>query len=213
VTRFFRDPLSGLTHCIGILLAIGGLAALLNRGGQPLTTEQTVSFTIFGVAMILLYTFSTLYHWLPVSGKTLETFRKLDHIMIFIFIAATYTPVCLVVLKGAWGWTILGSVWSIALAGLFIKIFWLNAPRFVSTAIYLLMGWFIVVGIYPLSQAMPAGALFWLAAGGFFYTLGAVIYAFKKPNPFPGVFAFHELFHIFVMLGSFSHFWMIYRYV
>jgi len=211
--RRLRDPLSGLTHFIGILLAVTGLVLLLTRTGQPLTAEQIISFSIFGSAMILLYTFSTLYHWLPVSGKTLELFRKLDHIMIFIFIAATYTPVCLVTLHGVWGWTILGSVWAIALAGLFIKIFWLNAPRVLYTAIYLLMGWFIMIGIYPLAQAMSSNGLNWLAAGGLFYTVGAVIYALKKPNPFPGVFAFHELFHVFVMLGSFSHFWLMYRYV
>ncbi len=211
--RRLRDPLSGLTHFIGILLAVTGLVLLLTRTGQPLTAEQIISFSIFGSAMILLYTFSTLYHWLPVSGKTLELFRKLDHIMIFIFIAATYTPVCLVTLNGVWGWTILGSVWAIALAGLFIKIFWLNAPRVLYTAIYLLMGWFIMIGIYPLAQAMSSNGLNWLAAGGLFYTVGAVIYALKKPNPFPGVFAFHELFHVFVMLGSFSHFWLMYRYV
>ncbi|MCD4692606.1 MAG: hemolysin III family protein, partial [Calditrichales bacterium] len=134
----FRDPISGLTHFFGILLAIVGLIALLSRTYGPFTVWHTVSFSIFGGAMIFLYTFSTLYHWLPVSGKTLEVFRKIDHIMIFVFIAASYTPICLVTLRGGWGWSIFGSVWGLTILGFFLKIFWLNAPRFLYTLVYLL---------------------------------------------------------------------------
>ncbi len=209
----FRDPISGLTHFIAALLAVGALVALLTRKTEPVTIWHTISFSIYGISMILLYTFSTLYHWLPLSGKKLEVFRKIDHIMIFIFTAGTYTPVCLITLHGPWGWTILGIIWATAIGGFFLKIFWLAAPRLLYTGIYLLMGWIVVIALWPLSKAMPLGGLIWMAIGGFFYTVGAVIYAYKKPNFWPGVFGFHELFHIFIMLGSFSHFLMIYYYV
>lgn len=208
-----RDPVSGLTHFIGILLAIIGLIALLIRANGPFTVWHAVSFSIFGGAMILLYTFSTLYHWLPLSGKSLKVFRKIDHIMIFVFIAASYTPVCLITLRGAWGWSIFGSVWGLTIAGFFLKIFWLNAPRFLYTLIYLFMGWIIIIAIWPLINMMVPLGLLWMVTGGLFYTIGATIYAAKKPDPWPKIFGFHEIFHLFIMFGSFSHYWMIYHYV
>ncbi len=209
----FREPMNGLTHFIGIIFGITALAMLLTRNLPPLTINHVVSFSIFGSAMILLYTFSTLYHWLNAKESTLKTLRKIDHIMIFIFIAATYTPVCLVTLGGGWGWSMFGTVWGVTLAGFFLKLFWLNAPRWLYTGIYLMMGWVIVIGIWPLVQALAFGGLMWLAAGGVFYSIGAVIYGIKKPNPWPGFFGFHEIFHLFVLAGSFSHFWLMYRYV
>lgn len=208
-----REPMSGFTHFLGIILAIIVLITLLNRGEAPLSGWHIFSFAIYGVAMMLLYTVSTLYHWLPLTGKPLELFRKIDHIMIFVFIAASYSPICLITLRGPWGWTILGIVWVLAIAGFFLKIFWLHAPRVLYTALYVLLGWIIVVAIWPLMGRMPSAALLWMAIGGFFYTTGAVIYAFKKPDPWPNRFGFHEIFHIFILLGSLSHFWMIYRYV
>ncbi len=208
-----REPMSGLTHFVGIIFAIVGLVILLTRQTNPLTVAYLISFSIFGGAMILLYTFSTLYHWLPLSEKGLRVLRKIDHIMIFVFIAATYTPVCLLVLPGPWGYSILASVWGLTLLGLFSKIFWIEAPRYLYTGTYLLMGWIIVIGIWPLLQVMDSGGLFWMSLGGLFYTIGAVIYAFKKPDPWPRVVGFHEIFHGFVLLGSFSHFWLMYQYV
>ncbi len=205
--------MNGLTHFVGILLAIVALVALLTRAGSSLTIWHTVSFSIFGSGMILLYMASTLYHWLPLSEIKLEVFRKIDHVMIFVFIAASYTPICLVTLRGGWGWAMFGVVWAITIAGLFLKIFWMNVPRKLYTAIYLVMGWIIVIGIWPLSQAIELMGLAWLFLGGLFYTIGAMIYAFKKPNPIPGVFGFHEIFHVFIMLGSFSHFWMFYKFI
>jgi len=209
----FREPMNGLTHFIGALFSLLAIYLLLSRPFGGSSTLHTVSFLIFGISMLLLYTFSTLYHWLPLSDKKLEVLRKIDHIMIFIFIAATYTPICLIVMGDAWGWSIFGTAWLVALIGLFIKIFWLNAPRVLYTGIYLLMGWIIVVGIWPLIQAFSKEGVTWLAVGGLSYSVGAVVYAFKKPDPWPGFFGFHEIFHIFVMLGSFSHFIMIYYYV
>jgi len=209
----FKDPMSGLTHFIGALLSIAALVLLLIRSSLPFTASHAVSFSIFGSAMILLYTFSTLYHWLPLKEKASEILRKIDHIMIFVFIAATYTPICLVTLGGGWGWSMFGSVWGLTIAGFVLKIFWLNAPRWLYTAIYLLMGWIIIIGIWPLVQSLAFGGLMWLVAGGLFYSVGAVIYGFKKPDPWPEFFGFHEIFHVFVMLGSFSHFCLMYFYV
>ncbi len=208
-----QDPMSGLTHFVGIILAAFGLIVLLTRTTGPFTIRHAVGFSVFGGAMVLLYTCSTLYHWAPVAGPRRELLRRLDHMMIFIFIAASYTPVCLVTLRGAWGWSILGTVWGIALAGLVMKVFWLEAPRWAYTLIYVLMGWVIVVGIWPLSQALALPGLVWMALGGLFYTVGAGIYAVKKPDPWPRFFGFHEIFHVFVMMGSLAHFWMTYRYI
>ena len=213
MVKSFRDPISGLTHFIGIILSVIGTIALLTRNDGMFTVYHTASFFIFGFSMTLLYTISTLYHWLPLSENKLIIFRKIDHIMIFVFIAASYTPVCLITLRESWGWVILGIVWGLTLAGFFLKLFWLKASRFLYTSIYLLMGWIIIAAILPLSKVMPSQGLLWLALGGVFYSAGAVIYAIKKPDPLPNVFGFHEIFHLFIMAGSFSIFWMIYKYV
>jgi hemolysin III len=205
--------MNGLTHFAGVLFAPFALYLLINNPNTEHSTVYIVSVTIFSVAMFLLYTFSTLYHWIPLDDKKLEIMRKIDHIMIFVFISATYTPICLIILGGTWGWSIFATVWGLTFIGLFLKIFWLDAPRILYTSIYLLMGWIIVVGIWPLYQAFSSQGLFWLAMGGIFYSIGAVVYALKKPDPWPGVFGFHEIFHIFVLLGSLSHFIMIYYYV
>lgn len=209
----FREPVNGLTHFIGFLLAIVGLVLLLIRPETSFVLMYRIVFAVFGGAMILLYAFSTLYHWLPLSEKQLQIFRKIDHIMIFIFISATYTPVCLITLKGAWGWSIFAGVWGLTLAGFFLKLFWLNAPRKLYTSIYVFMGWIIVVGIWPLSQNMLQMGILWMIAGGITYSCGAFIYAMKRPNPWPNYFGFHEIFHLFILTGSFFHFWMIYNYV
>ena len=209
----FRDPLSGLTHCIGALLAVTGLVLLVCKAASPAKPWHIVSFSIFGSGMVLLYTASTLYHWLPLTDRGIACFRKIDHMMIFVLIAATYTPVCLVPLRGGWGWSIFGSVWGLAVTGMFLKLFWIGAPRWLSTSIYLAMGWMAVVGVWPLIQKLQAGALLWLLVGGVFYTVGAVIYGVKKPNPWPPHIGFHEIFHVFVVLGTLSHFWVMYRYI
>lgn len=133
--------------------------------------------------------------------------------MIFISIASSYTPICILVLRSTLGWSLLILVWLVALGGSTIKIFWMNAPRWLSTFIYLLMGWLVVLVIYPLILALQTEALLWLILEAVFYTIGAVIYALKKPNPYPGILGFHEIFHLFVLLGGFSHFILVYKYV
>ncbi len=154
-----------------------------------------------------------MYHLLPLSPKGISILRRIDHIMIFILIAGTYTPVCLVPLRGVWGWSLFGVIWGIAIAGIFLKIFWMNSPRWLYTLVYLTMGWLVIIAMYPLIRAIPLGGVIWLAAGGLCYSVGAVIYALKRPDVVPGIFGFHELWHILVMAGSFCHFWAMLRYV
>jgi len=208
-----REPMNGFTHFIGIVLSIIGTIFLINSSLNPYNLNHLIAFSIFGLGLILLYSTSTLYHWLKLSDDGILRMRKADHIMIFINIAATYTPVCMIALKDNLGWTLLFIIWSIALAGILIKIFWIHAPRWLSTTIYVLMGWMAIVVIFPLIEVLQLQALVWLFIGGVFFTTGAIIYALKKPDPYPGILGFHEIFHLFVLLGSFSHFWMIYKYI
>lgn len=198
-----KDPASALTHLVGALLSVVGLVTLIMRSQG---VWETVSFTIFGVSLIALYTASTLYHALTLPAKATLAMRKVDHIMIFLLIAGTYTPFCLVPLRGAWGWSLFGAIWGCAVAGLVVKLFWMTAPRWLYTGFYVLMGWLIIIAIYPLAKPVTVSSLVWLVAGGVLYTVGAVFYALKRPNPWPGVFGFHEIWHLFVMAGSIAHF-------
>ena len=208
-----RDPMNGLSHFIGALLAVCALTVLVVDASIPAKAWHIVSFSIFGAGLVLLYTASTLYHWLPLSDRGVQLMRRIDHIMIFVLIAATYTPICLIPIRGGWGWSLFGCVWGFALGGIILKIFWMGAPRWLSTSLYLAMGWMAVIGIWPLVKAMPLGALIWLVMGGLFYSLGAVIYALKRPNPWPKLLGFHGIFHILVIMGSASHFWLMYGYI
>ncbi len=207
-----RDPISGLTHFTAILLAVAGLVLLICKSCGPAKPWHITTFSIFGAAMVLLYISSTLYHWLNLSEKGIRRLRTIDHSMIFIFIAATYTPVCLISLRNGWGWTIFGCAWGLAAAGVFIKLFFKNVHRWFSTLLYILMGWLVLLGISPLLHVLTPEAFIWLLSGGLIYTFGALIYATKQPDPWPGIFGFHEIFHIFVMAGSFFHFWFFFKY-
>ncbi len=159
--KILRDPMSGLTHFVGFGLAIWALVMMLLRPYNSAISYTSLS--IFGAGMILLYLFSTLYHWLPLREKGVRVFRKIDHIMIFVFIAATYTPICLLTLRGAWGWSLFGVCWGLVVAGVFLKIFWLSAPRWLYTGIYLGMGWIVVLVSRPILHNMPTGGLYLLA--------------------------------------------------
>jgi hemolysin III len=213
MTYELKDPVSGLTHMIGAALAIPGLVVLVYSAALYATTWHIVSFAIFGASLILLYTASSVYHSLSLSKRITEILRRIDHMMIYILIAGSYTPICLVPLRGPWGWSIFGTILGIAVLGIVMKIFWMNAPSWLYTLFYVGMGWLAVIAIPPLVRSMPAGGIAWLLIGGVFYTVGAVIYALKRPNPIPGRFGFHEIFHLFVLAGSASHFWLMYRYV
>lgn len=213
-----KDPVSGLTHLVGAIASIVGLIFLILfavKYGEG--AYDVVSFTIFGVGLILLYSASSIYHLCNVGEKATTVLRKLDHIMIYILIAATYTPIALGPLRGGWGWSIFGVVWGLAILGLFLTIFWLKAPRWLTTGIYLAMGWIVIIAVYPMITTFASlnylGSLLWLLAGGIFYTVGAVIYGLKWPHFKNKYFGFHELFHIFIMLGSLCHYWFIIRYI
>lgn len=212
-----RDPFSGLTHCIAAGLSLIGLVILIVFASIWGNAYHIVSFTIFGTALVLLYLFSTLYHWLNISEKGISVFRKFDHIMIYILIAASYTPICLVPLRGPWGWTIFGIVWGFALLGTILSAVWIKAPRGITTAIYLFMGWTVIIAMYPLLIAFRnAGLLYslwWLVAGGVFYTIGGILYGFKLPKKSFKGWGFHEIFHVCVILGSACHYWFILHYV
>jgi hemolysin III len=208
-----REPANGLTHLVGAVLSVAALVVLLWLAISARDARRLVAFTIFGVSQIALFTASTLYHSLPLAPAGIARLRRIDHMMVFVLIAGTYTPICLVALRGGWGWSLFGVVWGIALCGLIIKTRWMHAPKWLSTALYLAMGWAVVVAAPVLFDRLPVGAVAWLLAGGIIYSIGAVIYALKRPNPFPGIFEAHALWHLFVLAGSACFFWMIVQYV
>jgi len=202
-----------LTHLVGVVLSVIALGVLMWLAIGAGDAQQLVAFAIFGLSQIALFAASTLYHSLPLGPAGIARLRRIDHMMVFVLIAGTYTPICLVALRGGWGWSLFGIVWGIALAGLVIKMRWMHAPKWLSTALYLAMGWAVIVAAPVLFDRLPTAAVGWLLAGGVIYSVGAVIYALKRPNLIPGVFDAHALWHIFVLAGSACFFWMIVRYV
>lgn len=181
----FRDPISGLTHFIGALLAVAGTVLFIVETTTPFKPWHFSSLLTFGIGLILLYTASTLYHWLPLSENGIRQLKRIDHIMIFVLIASSYTPICLIAMRDNWGWPLFIAVWSIAFVGIFLKIFWLNAPRWFSTILYLAMGWTVVIAIYPLYMSVPGKALLWIAMGGCFIRLGGLSMVLKSRIPGP----------------------------
>ena len=210
--RFFREPASGFSHLAGAVLSVAALISLLWVAISNRDVWQIASFSIFGASMILLYSASATYHLVNASENVVRILQKIDHSMIFILIAGTYTPICLTMLRGALGYRLLALIWSCAAAGIAMKMFFFNIPRLLYTGIYLIMGWIAVFVIVPLYRAGGPLPLLWLLAGGLMYTAGGVIYALKKPDIFPGWLGFHEIFHIFVILGSAAHYVMILRF-
>ena len=206
----FKDPVSGFTHLAGALLALAGTLVLVVPAFRQGETVKAVSFLIFGLSLILLYSASATYHLLRLDDKGNRVLRRIDHMMIYILITGTYTPICLVALRGAWGWSLLSVIGGLAVSGIILTLFVLNKPRWVTVSIYITMGWMALAAFVPLVKALPLGGVVWIVMGGVFYTVGAVIYARKKPDPFPGVFGFHEIWHLFVMAGSMSHYWVMY---
>lgn len=209
-----RDPGSAWTHFIGFLAIIPCFIALLLRAKAEAGQFEVAAFAIFGISLLLLYGASTIYHTLCLPPEQVQVLRRIDHMMIFVLIAGTYTPICLISLRGVWGWTLLSLIWGIALLGILLKIFWLHAPRWLSTLIYVVMGWLAVVAFVPLERAVSWQGIGVLLAGGIAYTIGAVIYATKKPNlPNWKYFGFHEIFHVFVMVGSAFHIAFMFAFV
>ena len=208
-TRFFREPVSGFTHMAGALFAIVALCILSAQAAVHGDIWQWVSFPVFGATMLLMFSTSALYHLAHGSDELITWLKRIDHMAIFLMIAGTYTPICLVPLNGTLGWSLFAGVWAFAVAGIALKLFWIDAPRWLSTVIYLGMGWLVIFAIEPAAERIPPHVLWWIVAGGLFYTVGAVIYALKWPDPWPTVFGFHEIWHVFVMAGVFCHFWAI----
>lgn len=201
-----REPVNGLTHLFGAALAVVGLVALVIDAGDEL---RTTAFAVYGASLVLLYLASSAYHLLPLAPPGVARLRRIDHLMVFVLIAGTYTPVALLALPGAWGWSLFGLTWGFAVLGFVAAYAWLDAPRWVTTGLSLGAGWVGVIALVPLGRALPALGTAWLLAGGVFYSAGAVIYARKRPDPWPGRFGFHEIWHLFVMAGSACHYAMM----
>ncbi|MDQ5827404.1 MAG: hemolysin III family protein [Chloroflexota bacterium] len=190
-----------------------GVVVLLVKAANAGRVDQIVAFGIFGLSLTALYSASTLYHLLPLSPAGVARLRRVDHMMIFVLIAGTYTPFCLLALDGAWRVGLLSVFWSLAMCGVLFKLFWMGASRWLSVALYMGMGWVAVIAAPALFQAVPPGGMAWVLGGGLVYSLGAIVYGLRRPNPWPGVFGFHELWHLFVVVGSACHFWAVLRYV
>ena len=210
-----REPGSAITHFIAMMMAVFAAVPLLVKAGIQSGWENFLAMAIFMGSMILLYGASATYHSVDLTGRSLRIFRKLDHMMIFVLIAGSYTPVCLIVLGGKLGYTLLALVWSIAAVGMLVKACWITCPKWFSSVIYIAMGWVCVLVFGPLLKTLSAPAFLWLLAGGIIYTVGGVIYALKLPifNAKHKFFGSHEVFHLFVMGGSVCHFIFMYLYV
>lgn len=211
---YIREPINGFTHLGGAILSFVGLLALVIK--TSLTSASTVDITaviVFGISLILLYSASATYHMVIASEKVISFLRKIDHSMIFILIAGSYTPYCLIALNGTKGWTLFLVIAAIAICGVLFKMIWFNCPRWISTSIYVGMGWMSLIMIKPLYESMPVEGVLLLVLGGIFYTIGAVIYGVKpKALDFKHL-GYHEIFHIFILLGTLCHFLSVFKFV
>lgn len=210
-----KDPGSAITHFIGMLMAMFASTPLLIKAAREPDKIHLISLSIFIISMILLYGASSVYHSFDLSEKVNRRLKKLDHMMIFVLIAGTYTPICLIVLGGRTGMTLLALVWGIAIAGIFIKGFWITCPKWFSSILYIAMGWICVLAFTQIINTLPKAAFLWLLVGGIIYTIGGIIYALKLPifNSKHKNFGSHEIFHLFVMGGSLCHFILMYQFI
>ncbi len=210
-----KDPGSAITHFIGMIMAVIAAVPLMIKAFREPSVLYPVAVGIYAASLILLYAASTTYHTFDRSDRVNTILKKIDHIMISVLIAGTYTPLCLLVLKGRTGILLLTIVWAIAILAILIKLFWVYCPKWVSSVLYIGMGWTCLLALPQLIETLSAGAFFWLLAGGIIYTAGGVIYALKLPvfNSRHTAFGSHEIFHLFVMAGSICHFIVIYTYV
>lgn len=210
-----KDPGSAITHGIAMLLAVAGAAPLLVKAARQPDTIHITALSIFILTMILLYAASTIYHSVNSTEKVNRRLRKVDHMMIFVMIAGSYTPVCLVALHNRTGYILCALVWGIAILGITLKALWITCPKWVSSVLYIGMGWLCVLAFVPIFHALPRAGFEWLLAGGIIYTIGGIIYALKLPifNSKHKNFGSHEIFHVFIMLGSACHFVVMYFFV
>ena len=203
--RHLREPFSGLSHLFGALLSLAAIPYMLVNTPDERFGSYLASYLVFGISMFLMFGSSAVYHLMEISEAGIRALKRVDHMAIYVMIAGSYTPYCLIGLEGSQGWWMFGIVWGIALVGILKKIFWLHAPRWFSTLLYLGMGWISMFVYEPLSESLSDGAINWLIAGGISYSVGAVVYATKWPNISKG-FGFHELWHVFVLGGAACHF-------
>ncbi len=203
---YHGERFNSITHLVGAALALAGLIVLVVFASLQGDPWKIVSFSVYGASLFLLYTLSTLYHSL--RGRAKDLFRKLDHVAIYLLIAGTYTPFTLVTLNGAWGWSLFGVIWGLAITGIIVDVLHKKGARAIQMAIYLLMGWLILVAMYPLVQALPGAAIALLVLGGMFYTGGIVFYALDARMKHA-----HGIWHLFVLAGSVSHYLAILLYV
>ncbi len=210
-----KDPGSAITHGIAALLAVFAAAPLLIKAAREPDTLHVIALGIFILTMIFLYTASTIYHSVDSTEKVNRRLRKMDHMMISVMIAGSYTPVCLIVLHGKLGYMLCATVWSVAIAGILLKAFWITCPKWVSSVLYIGMGWLCVLAFVPIFRSLPRAGFGWLLAGGIIYTIGGIIYGLKLPvfNANHKNFGSHEIFHVFIMLGSACHFIVMYFFV
>lgn len=200
----FRDPISGLTHLGGAVLGFFGLVILL-----IINWENWLAFTanlIYGITLVLMFSASASYHMVKAGPTSLQRLRKFDHSAIYLLIAGSYTPMCLITFEGFWSWGMLTIIWLMAVAGVIVKLFVINAPRWVTAGVYLVMGWISIFAVQEMLRSLSLFSLSFMIVGGLFYSIGAIVYIRKKPDPLPGIFGFHEIWHIFVLLGAFAHF-------
>ena len=214
VARTPGEMFNVVTHFAGFVLGVAALVALVVLAA-PRGALHVVALSVYGASLCLLYMGSTLYHFLAWIGAPRATavFQRLDHCVIYVLIAGSYTPICLVVLRGGWGWSLFGTIWGLALIGILLRVIIRKTDNPFTYSLYGIMGWLALVAFVPLVRALPAQALALLAGGGLAYTAGAILLALKAPRLWPGVFGYHELWHLFVLAGSVLHFLMIYAYV
>jgi hemolysin III len=199
-----REPVNGLTHLGGAIAAFFGLIALLIVGWGG--TAKVVSVLVYGLSLVAMFSASAAYHLAKVKPTVLQTLRKFDHSAIFLLIAGTYTPFCVNAFTGFFRWGLLAIIWAIAVIGIVVKVFYVKAPRWLNVVVYIVMGWLCISAVGQMSSALSVSAIVWLIIGGVIYTLGAVVYATKFMNFWPGKFGFHEVWHIFVLLAAMAHY-------
>lgn len=205
-----KDPFCSLSHWIGAGLSLAALIVLLYQANGSILAS--VAFLIYGLSLLTLYTSSALYHSLQVSPHATRKLQRLDHSAIFVLIAGTYTPVCLIPLKGAWGYSLLAAQCALLIVGISISLA-RRAPEWPRFVLYLLMGWMVLAALGPLRAVMPPAGFLWLLAGGIAYSVGAAVFATDKPHLWPGKFSAHDLWHVFVLAGSACHFVVMLRFV
>lgn len=208
-----KEPGNTITHLIGAVLSVVGLVFMIYQALKAGSGYYLAGAIVFGASLIALYSASTIYHWIPGSERLTKALRKVDHAMIYVLIAGTYTPICLITLKGTLGTILLVLVWTLAVAGIFLKLLWMNAPRWLYTGCYLFLGWLAVFFIWPIYKSMPIMGFVYLISGGLLYTVGSIIYAKKSEKLKIANLGFHEIFHLFILAGSAAHFIMISQYV